>query len=50
MSLASSPQQNINMKPNLYLWQVSLKSGGYGGESFITEETERQMLNCDRDF
>lgn len=32
------------------IWQVSLESGGYGGISGLTEEIERKILNCDRDF
>ena len=40
---------NTTLEP-AYVWQVSLKSGGYGGESNITEEIERKIMGCERDY
>lgn len=32
------------------IWEVCLNSYGYHGDSGITEEVERQILGCDRDY
>jgi hypothetical protein len=40
----------MNTQDPQYIWQVSLKSGDYGGSTGITEEIERQILDCERDY